>query len=228
MVFRHISRFGKKRVRKEAKPLSETEEAQSPISQAEIVFSLIRNRVDVRRYLPDDVDAEVLEFLLEAARHAPSSGNHQPWEFVVVRNNDTKKQLVEAAYNQEWMLQAPVFIVACVNNRLAGAVYGDRGLKLYGTQNVAAAVENMVLMARALGLGTAWVSAFSEIKASLILQLPEYVRPQIIITLGYPAEEPKPPVLQSIEEFTHLEKFGETIRLKNVIKEKKPYYIKFK
>ena len=198
-----------------------------PQEKFDILFSLIKNRGSVRKYSNKKVSDDVIIKILETARNSPSAGNHQPWEFIVVRNRDVKSDLVEASYYQEWMLTAPVFIIACINMRLAGAVFGERGLKLYGIQDVAAAIENMLLAAEALGLGTCWIGSFSEVMVARILQCPDYVRPCAIITLGYPAEEPSRPLLQSLEEFTHLERFGETLQMEKVKKEKKPTYVKF-
>jgi len=220
MPFRVISRVGRKNK-------IETVEDLIPQEKFDILFSLIKKRGSVRKYSKKRVSDELILKILETARNAPSAGNHQPWEFIVVRNRDIKSDLVEAAYYQEWMLTAPVFIVACINMRLAGAVFGERGLKLYGSQDVAAAIENMLLAAEALGLGTCWVGSFSEVMVARILQCPDYVRPCAIITLGYPAEEPYRPLLQSLEEFSHLERFGETLQLEKVKKEKKPTYVKF-
>ncbi|MEM5782585.1 MAG: nitroreductase family protein [Candidatus Aenigmatarchaeota archaeon] len=194
----------------------------------EILLSIIKKRRSVRKYLKKDVSDDLIEKIIESARFAPSAGNYQPWEFIVVRNEETKKDLVSAAFNQNWMLEAPVFIVTCINMRLAAAVYGERGAKLYGIQSVAAAIENMLLTAEALGLATCWVGAFSEVVVARILECPEYIRPCAIITIGYAAEEPKMPPRQSIQEFTHIEKFGETLQMNIVKKEKKPTYMKLR
>jgi len=194
----------------------------------ELLLSLIKKRRSVRKYLNKPVPDDLIEKTLESAKYAPSAGNYQPWEFIVVRNPETKKNLVSAAYNQNWMAEVPVFIIACVNMRLAAAVYGERGARLYGIQAVAAAIENIILTAESLNLATCWVGAFSEVIISRVLECPEYVRPSAIITLGYPAEEPLVPTKQSIQEFVHIEKFGETLLRRNIAKEKKPTYMKFR
>jgi nitroreductase len=224
MPFRTITKLGKRR--KQIEIPEEIEEEKIDIS--EHLISLIKNRRSVRRYQKKEVNMKLIMKILESARYAPSSGNYQPWEFIVVRHPETKKHLVEACYHQDWMLEAPVFIVACINSRLAGAVYGERGLKLYGIQGVAAAIQNMLLAAESLGLGTCWVGAFSEIMAARILQCPEYVRPCAIITLGYPAEKPSVPARQAIEDFVHIGNFGNTLQMEYLKKEQKPTYMKFR
>jgi nitroreductase len=220
MPFDMIKNFGKE------DKIEKTEDITQNVF-CETLSSVIKKRRSVRKYLKKDVPNRDLEWIFDAARYTPSAGNYQPWEFIVVRNEDTKKDLVEACYGQKWMLDAPIFVIACVNLRLAAAVYGERGAKLYGIQAVAAATENMMLMAEALGLGSCWVGAFSEVMIARLLECPEYVRPCAIITLGYPDEEPRMPPRQSIQEFVHLERFGNTMQMRGVEEEKSPTYVKF-
>jgi len=220
MPFKALKRFGR------GNKIEEVEEPTKTIDISEIISSLIKKRRSVRKYLEKDVSDELIEKILDSARYAPSAGNYQPWEIIVVRNKSLKADLIEACYNEEWMLEAPVFLIACVNNKLVEA-YGERGLRLYGIQSVTAAIQNMLLTAASLGLGTCWIGRFSEIMVARILQCPEYVRPCAIITLGYPAEEPPMPPRQDMKEYVHMEVFGETLQLKEVEKEKKPTYMKF-
>jgi nitroreductase len=222
MPFKTLKRFGK------GNKIEEAEEPEQEINVSEIISSLIKNRRSVRKYLEKDVSNELIEKVLESASYAPSCGNYQPWEFIVVKRQALKNDLAEASYNQKWITEVPVLIVACLNGRLAGAVYGERGLRLYGIQAVAAAIQNMLLTAESLGLGTCWVGAFSELMVARILQCPEYVRPCAIITLGYPAEKPCMPYRQDKKEYIHHEVFGETLQFEEVKEEKKPTYMKFK
>ncbi|NIM46832.1 MAG: nitroreductase family protein [Candidatus Aenigmarchaeota archaeon] len=226
MPFKTIAKFGKKK--KEVEIPEEIEEIKEEERIPESIISLIKTRRSVRKYNKKPVDMKLILKILETAGYAPSSGNYQPWEFVVVRNPKIKGHLVEACYNQKWMLDAPVFIVTCINNRLAGATYGERGLRLYGIQSVAAAIENILLAAESLGLSTCWIGAFSENMVAKILECPEHVRPCAIITLGYSDKKPSMPARQSMEDFVHIEKFGNNLIMERVKKESKPTYMKFK
>ena len=171
MPFKTLKRFGK------GNRIEEVEEPkQQEINSLESICSIIKKRRSVRKYQDREVKEKIIENILDSAACAPSAGNYQPWEFIVVRNQNLKNDLAEASYNQKWIAQAPVLIVACMNCRLAGAVYGERGLRLYGIQAVAAAIQNILLTAESLGLGTCWVGAFSEIMVSRIMQCPDYVR----------------------------------------------------
>ena len=177
---------------------------------ADLVFNLIKTRRSIQKYKPQPIGDDMIEKLLKAASWAPSAGNSQPWEFIVVRNKLTKKQLAEACFNQEYVAKAPVLIVAGVNTRLAEAEFGERGTKLYGIQGVAAAIENMLILANAMGLGTNWVGAFSEPTVKVLVHFPDYIRPCAIITLGYPDEEPEPSDRHVLKDFVHFETFKET------------------
>ena len=176
MPFKTIAKFGKKKNQVEVPTETEIKIPalmEEKLNLFESVDNVIKNRRSSRSYNKREVDMELILKVLEAGRYAPSAGNYQPWEFIVVRNPEIRKYLVEACYNQNWMLDAPVFIVVCTNSRLAGAIYGERGLKLYGVQGTAAAIENMLLMAESLGLASCWVGTLSEMAVGRLLECPE-------------------------------------------------------
>jgi nitroreductase len=150
----------------------------------------IKSRASVRSFKPEKVSDRIIDEILDAATRAPSAGNVQDWEFVVVSSQDTKSKLVEAAFEQEFISQAPVVIVVCSNLRRISNAYGERGTSLYAIQNTANATQNMLLAAWEKGLGSCWVGAFNEVKVREALVLPEDVRPMAIVPLGYPASQP--------------------------------------
>jgi nitroreductase len=177
------------------------------------VFEAIMNRRSVRAFLEKDITDETIEKLIDAARHAPSAGNIQPWEFIIVRKTEQKRKLVEAALNQTFIEEAPVVIVVCANQALSEMGYGSRGLNLYCIQDTAAATQNLLLAAFSLGLGTCWVGAFHEKKVAETLNLPEKVRPVAIIPVGHPAEKPRTPKKRLLHQIIHYEKYGGKIRI---------------
>jgi nitroreductase len=150
----------------------------------------IRERRSVRRFTEREVSEEEAELLVEAACLAPSAGNLQPWEFVVVRDPEIKRRLVGAAHGQRFISTAPVVFVVCAVPGRSASGYGRRGRELYCLQDTAAAVQNLMLTARANGLGSCWVGAFDERRAGAALGLPDGVRPVAIVPVGYPAESP--------------------------------------
>ncbi|MBX5329142.1 MAG: nitroreductase family protein [Candidatus Bathyarchaeota archaeon] len=171
------------------------------------VFEAIKGRRSIRAFESRDVPNELVEKLIDAARWAPSAGNVQPWEFVVVRKPEIKKLLAEAALNQSFIEEAPVVIVVCANENRSMQGYGIRGKILYCIQDTAAAIQNIHLTAYSLGLGTCWVGAFKEEKAKEILKAPQGVRPVAIIPVGYSAETPSPRNRRPINQIVHYETF---------------------
>ncbi len=171
------------------------------------VFRAIKSRRSTRAYTGDEVSDETVKKLIDAARWAPSAGNIQPWEFVVVRDPVTKRRLSAAALDQTFIEEAPVVIVVCADKNRSGWRYGRRGVNLYCLQDTAAATQNMLLAAYALGLGACWIGAFREGEVERILKTPKAVRPVAIVPVGHPAEKPSAPQKRSIGEITHYESF---------------------
>ena len=144
----------------------------------------IRQRNSVRSFSEKKPSTELINKILEYANFAPSAGNLQAREFIIVDDIHVKRGLRNAALNQEFIAEAPVNIVVCAHlKRIAS--YGRRGLELYCIQDVAAAVEHILLLAVDKGLSACWVGAFDETKVSKILKLPFYIRPITIIPIGF-------------------------------------------
>jgi len=170
-------------------------------------FEIVKLRRSVRAFTEDKVADEEVEKIVDAARWAPSAGNIQPWEFVVVRKPEIKRRLAEAALDQSFIEEAPVVILVCADETRSEWGYGSRGVNLYCIQDTAAAIENMLLAASALGLGSCWVGAFYEDDVRKTLNLPRGVRPVAIVPVGRPAEKPRPPYKRSLREIVHHETF---------------------
>jgi len=166
-------------------------------------WEVVDKRRSIRRFERDrDVPREAVERLLEAAISAPSAGNMQPWHFFVVREGETKLGLARAAWGQHFVAEAPVVIVVCADPGRSGWRYGRRGKELYCLQDTAAATQNILLAAVALGLGACWVGAFDEEAAARVLNLPSHLRPVAIVPIGYPAESPYRPARRALKEVT--------------------------
>ncbi len=169
------------------------------------VFEAIRDRRSIRKYLDLPVEWDKVGSILEAGRLAPSAGNLQAWKFVVVRDMKKRKLLAEAAGQQYWMEQAPVFIVIVGVFNKHERFFGQRGKDLYVIQDCAMAAMQMMLAAHALGLGTCFVSALQEEKVGEIILMRGGARPMGIITIGYAAEKPQMPLRYRLENFSYLE-----------------------
>lgn len=171
------------------------------------VFEAIKSRRSVRVFTREGVSEEEVEKLIDAARWAPSAGNIQPWEFIVVRKPEIKRRLSVAALHQLFIEEAPVVIVVCANQMRSGRGYGARGVNLYCLQDTAAATQNMLLTACALGLATCWVGAFREEEAKKALSLPDGVRPVAIVPVGHPVRKSMAHSRRPFGEIVHYETY---------------------
>jgi nitroreductase len=154
-------------------------------------WQVLARRRSIRAFDPTkEVSDDQVQQLLQAAIAAPSAGNRQPWFFYVVRDLAVRQRLAQAAWGQDFVAEAPVAIVVCAEPERSASRYGDRGSGLYCLQDTAAASENILLAAVALGLGACWVGAFDEETAAQALNLPPTQRPVAILPIGHPAESP--------------------------------------
>ena len=147
----------------------------------------IEARYSVRKYHDRPVEEDKLRRVLEAARLAPSARNLQEWRFIVVRDAATRARLAEEASGQSFVGQAPVV--------LAGCAVTDGGAMRCGQLrypiDVAIAMEHIALAAVEEGLGTCWIGAFDADVVKRLLEVPDDVPVVELMTLGYPADEPR-------------------------------------
>jgi nitroreductase len=167
----------------------------------------IKGRRSIRAFKKQNVPEETVEKLIDAASWAPSAGNIQPWEFVIVRKPAIKKKLAQAALNQTLIEEAPVVIVVCANEKRSSMDYGLRGKTLYCIQDTAAATQNILLTAYSLGLGACWIGAFNEDEAKKAVNAPEGIRPVAIIPVGYANEVPSQRDRRPLSRIMHQESF---------------------
>lgn len=173
------------------------------------IKEVVVNRRSIRNYLPDKpVSQDDIAMILDLARFAPSSGNLQNWKVILVSDAEKKSELAAAALKQKWITTAPVLLVVCNNVSDAKRLYKERGESLYSVQNVAAFVQNILLLAHSMGLATCWVGAFDPDAVKRVLRVPDGVEPEAIVALGYAAEEIEPPSRKSVDQFVFFESWG--------------------
>lgn len=173
------------------------------------VFDCIRTRRSVRKFLQVPVEWDKVGTILDAGRYAPSAGNLQNWQFLVVIDAEKRKKIAEAAAQQYWMADAPIYIIICIKPDTGEKYYGIRGERLYNVQCGGAVAQSMLLMAHAIGLASCWVGAFDEEKVKRICQIPDRARPQVILPIGYADDNPPIPPKLTLENVTFLNRYGE-------------------
>jgi len=177
----------------------------------------IDNRRSIRKYFDKPVEFEKITTILDAARKAPSAGNLQTWRFIVVSDKSLITQIAGYCIEQYWIQTAPLVIVVCTVPEKQEMYYGLRGKRLYAVQDCAAAIENLMLAATELGLGSCWVGAFEEDKVRSMLEIPVDVRPQAIITIGYSDETPEARSLSPIETIVYFNRYGMRIEKLHIV-----------
>ena len=160
------------------------------------VFDAIGRRRSVRNYLPDPVAEETLVRILNAGRLAPSGHNRQPWRFVVVRDEERRRALAEAAASHNgFIAEAPVVLaflgfLASENAPAPDArTRGSWTWDMYVRYNVAIAAAYVTVAAAAEGFGTCWINNYDEEKVRGVLKVPESYALVCLMTLGRAAEE---------------------------------------
>src|SRR3972149_11273356 len=170
-------------------------------------FESVINWRPTTKFDKKHVDDKMIGVMLHMATHAPSAGNIQEWEFVVVREEDVKKRLAKAALEQMHIAEAPVVIVVLADLEKISLKYGKRGELVYALEDTAAAIMLMLLSADALGLGADWIKSFDEDMVKVAVELPESMRPIALIPVGYPREQGEERRLLAFEAFTWADKY---------------------
>ncbi|MBS3140497.1 nitroreductase family protein [Candidatus Woesearchaeota archaeon] len=176
------------------------------------IIEIIKSRRTIKSFEAKFLSWEQVAKILDAGRHAPSSGNLQNWKFIAVLEPDLKTKLAEATHDQFNIAMASVLIIVCAEPEKAERYFGARGERLYTIQNCAAAIQNMLLEAHSLGLGGCWVGAFNEDKIKEICGIPAIVRPQAIVAIGYAKEVPNKPAKFPLETVVYFNKWKNKLR----------------
>ena len=165
----------------------------------------IKTRKSIREYEETPIPEDKLLRVLEAARLAPSGGNRQPWQFIVVRDRQRRQELAKVSGGQAHVAQAPVVIAAVAT---MPEMVMKCGVPAYAV-DLAIAVDHMTLAAVDEGLGTCWIGAFSQEAARDILKVPGSCRIVALFPLGFPKQPGRPKTRKSLDEIVCYETFKE-------------------
>lgn len=170
-------------------------------------------RRSIRRYTDQQISSETLAALFQAAQWAPSWGNSQCWEIIVIRDPAMKAALsaIVSPKNPatKALVNAPVVLAICGRLQKSGW-YGGKQVTRYPDwmmYDLGLASENICLAAHNLGLGSVIVGLFDHAQAEQLLQVPPGCELVTLIPLGYPDHAPSPPPRRSIDEFVHYDHF---------------------
>jgi nitroreductase len=178
------------------------------------VLEAIHCRRSVREFTGRPVPDEVLRQIIEAGTWAPSSGNMQAWEFVIVKGAEAKAKLVDTTdagivsrggvNTQTWILDAPVVLVVCYDVKRMTARYGRKGRELLTILDCMACAENMLLAATGLGVGSCPVIGFDPVALKAALPIPKELTPLLLVAVGYAKYTLQPPYRLPVEDVVRL------------------------
>jgi len=169
----------------------------------------IKTRISTRKFLEKEIAWDKLTEILNSGRFAPSSGNLQNWRFLIVKDDKTKEKISNFCADQAWMANASTHVIVCNDDSDVKRMYKKRS-DLFSTQNCATAIQNILLKANSLGIASCWVGVYNADKLRALLKIPESIKIEAIIVLGYAAEKEKPSPRLTLDKITYFEGWGNT------------------
>ena len=192
------------------------------------LYKAIFSRRDVRSFFTSrPIDEEILTRILKAAHHAPSVGFSQPWNFILIKDNETRKKIKESfeqekklsedmieeprrskyvSFKLEGILDAPVNVCVTYDpSKFGPFIIGRTSIPEAGIYSVCCAVQNLWLAARTEGIGVGWVSIISNDVLKKVLNLPDHVTPIAYLCLGYVEKFAEKPDLQTAKWLPRLD-----------------------
>jgi nitroreductase len=166
-------------------------------------IDVVNERRSTRVFTDQPVEHEKVEQILKATNAAPSAGNMQAYEIYLVRDTATRQALMKAAYDQEFIFQAPIVLVFCTHPERNQARYGQRGERLYAVQDATIACTIAMLAARDLDLGSVWVGAFNDDGVYQAIGSPPGQTPVAVLPIGYPAAWPAARPRRDVKDLVH-------------------------
>jgi nitroreductase len=163
------------------------------------LVDVILSRRSIRSYKRKKVPKKVLNRIFEAGRQAPSASNVQPWHFIVLTDFEVKEKLSHGRWNT-FVKDSAFTVVGCA---YVGDSYGQK----WSIVDTTIALENMVIAAWALGIGSCWIGDFEEEMVKKLLNIPEDWKVIALISFGYPAEQPRSSLKKPLSEIVSYNKF---------------------
>jgi len=166
-------------------------------------YEVVKSRCSIRKYKAKPLPEEALDRIIEAGRLANSARNRQEWAFIVVLDDKTKKRMVPACRDQQFVGEAAVLIIGCATNE-----YTMRCGQPADAIDTSIALDHMQLAATAEGFGTCWLGAFYQDRVKEILGIPDGVHVVGILTVGIPAETGRAKSRKPASDIIHHERWG--------------------
>lgn len=169
-------------------------------------YEAIKKRRSIRNYTSADIAEDDLRKIILAGAMAPSAHNQQPWQFIVIRDNEIQRRLMLGGSHREQLVKAPIVLAVCFETKADD----------YGIIDASLAAENIVIAAADIGISSCIVTSYLPDKSQHrqyeelkeILKVPKEIEVLLLIALGYLAEDPDEKRLKPFEDLIHFEKYG--------------------
>jgi nitroreductase len=183
------------------------------------LYELLMKRRSVRNFKADEVPPDVVDKLVNAANNAPTGGNMQPLSIILVQEAESRAKLGEMVGSQPWVRNAPLSMIFCLDfwrlkkwAEMSGVAFrGHEALShfLIGYADVMCAAQTVVVLAEDLGLGSVYVGTIQYVadEARAYFDIPEYVFPMMLLSLGYPKTVPRDVPKLKAEAVAHRERY---------------------
>ena len=155
------------------------------------LIDYILSRRSIRNYEKREIPEKTINQILKTGQNAPSAANKQPFHFIILKDQEIKKKI--STTFSRFIKDVPIVIVGCANEK--ALITGK-----WAVIDTTIAMQNMVIAAWTLGVGSCWIGSFNEKKVKQLLKIPDKWKVVALITLGYPAEKPKQRKKKTTEE----------------------------
>lgn len=162
------------------------------------VFDIIKKRRSIRLYTDEAIDEDKLKKLVEAAIWAPSAGNIQAWNILILQREEEIERV--KAVSPGMLGNPKALMILCADRRKAYDKGGEVGRDVLCIMDITTATQNICLEATELGLGSCIIRSFNQDAVSELLDLPKNISPELVVSLGYPGSIPNPPPRRKIED----------------------------
>ena len=168
---------------------------------------IIQGLGTTKNYLDKKIKWDKLTEILDSIRYAPSSGDLQNWKVVVVDDLENKKKLAKFSYDQTWVSKASVVLVVCNDQSEVKRMFKGKA-DFYSTQSCASGIQNMLLSATSLGIDSAWVRTFNTDRIKSLLNIPEDIKIDALITLGYAKKREEKVRVNELKNVVYFREWG--------------------
>jgi nitroreductase len=168
------------------------------------IDSVIKGRRSIRNFKKKDVSWNKINEILESCIYAPCAGEIQNWRLIVLKN---KGQLNDICFNQEAVIKSDFLVVVCSDDADLKRHYKDQW-DLFSIQNTSSGIQNMLLKAASMKIGSCWIGVYKEEELKGLLRIPDEIDIHAILAFGYSNEKPEIPLRATLANVINYDFWG--------------------